>query len=73
VGVTFIMERRPIQVLDPHCRFTDIGTAAGAPPLAPSKSPRTALITSFDARPKIATTRLRATAAHQPPRASVML
>jgi hypothetical protein len=25
------MERRPIQVLDPHCRFTDIGTAAGAP------------------------------------------
>jgi hypothetical protein len=28
------MERRPIQVLDPHCRFTDIGTAAGAPSLA---------------------------------------
>ena len=33
MGVTFIMERRPIQVLDPHCRFTDIGTAAGAPPV----------------------------------------
>jgi len=25
------VERRPIQVLDPHCRFIDIGTAAGAP------------------------------------------
>ena len=28
------MERRPIQLLDPHWWFTDIGTAAGAPPLA---------------------------------------
>ena len=34
MGVTFIIERRPIQVLDPHCRFTDIVTAAVAPPLA---------------------------------------
>ena len=34
----FIMERRPVQVLDPHCRFTDIVTAGGAragrPPVA---------------------------------------
>ncbi len=30
-----IMERRPIQVLHPHCRFTDIVTAGGAPPVTP--------------------------------------